>query len=313
MRHTLDWRLAAMVTAACLLATMLESTAATGNPVHVPIVGFGGEWISTATYPAGLVVRYRGASYLSLRNSSRVAPDTNSSAWVLLDPPGAAGPTGATGSSGPQGPPGTQGAPGPAGASGTVGIPGPPGPPGVPGPTGPQGPRGSVGPVGARGSSGPQGAAGPQGIPGPNGPPGTRGLSETLTIRDANSVFVATPFNGGYQRSISGVAVFVALTPAGLQQTDPFRIGFYHLEANCAGPRLMDSGYLYLAGNTGYYATTGSYVTALSAEGFPNGQDPGQPGQCTESSENVFVFAGLAATVDVGAWGLQPPFSLQLN
>jgi hypothetical protein len=95
MRHSTGGRIGAWV-AIFLLYTLLETlltpARAAGPPTLVPIVSFSGTWISTATYGRGVVVRYRGQTYLSLRRSRDATPSSNALDWVVLDSQGVAGP-----------------------------------------------------------------------------------------------------------------------------------------------------------------------------------------------------------------------------
>src|ERR1700722_3262463 len=166
MRHWIDHRIAMLAAVACSLTMALAATPARALSFEVPIIGFAGDWISTQSYAPGFVVRYKGASYLSLRRSSHTAPATSKLDWALLDAPGAAGPEGSAGPTGSTGPPGPAGAAGPTGSGGPNGARGPTGAAGAAGPTGPSGPSGAGGP------SGTTGPAGPRGLPGPKGPVG---------------------------------------------------------------------------------------------------------------------------------------------
>jgi Collagen triple helix repeat (20 copies) len=156
---------------AILFAAFLNvaiSAPANAATININFANFRGAWSSTITYGAGAVVIYNGASYISLISSNKnVAPSSSTTAWSIMDPPGA---TGATGPAGAQGPAGPQGAQGTTGATGAQGIMGPPGPVGSAGATGAKGATGSTGPAGA------QGAAGPQGLHGSTGPIGPQGL-----------------------------------------------------------------------------------------------------------------------------------------
>src|SRR6185437_14209887 len=169
MRHSTGGRIGAWV-AISLLYTFLDAgqtpARAAAAPTLVPILSFAGNWIATATYGRGVVIRYRGQTYLSLRRSRDAIPSGSAADWVVLDSRGAAGPPGPAGAAGPPGPAGAQGAAGPTGPNGLSGSPGASGPPGAAGPKGPQGP------MGPRGASGPAGAAGAPGVAGSRGPTG---------------------------------------------------------------------------------------------------------------------------------------------
>lgn len=318
MRHLTDCRIAVLAAVACFLTTALQPTPARANSFPVPIIGFAGNWVSTETYEPGLVVRYQGSSYLSLRRSSHIAPSTNKLDWALLDAPGSAGPEGPAGPTGPSGLPGTPGVAGPTGPAGPSGAPGPAGPAGPSGPTGPRGPTGLIGTPGAAGVAGPQGLPGPRGNVGPIGPPGPRGPAETVTIRDANNVFVATSGGGAYARNVDGYALGLenAISTTGLAPLSVNSLTlFFHLVANCADPRLIQGPQLlFIVDATGYYTTIASFQAPLSVESFTTGQDASQPGTCINyTSADTFYDLGPVTTVDVAAWGLVPPFSMQVN
>lgn len=320
MRHSTSGRIGAWV-AIALLYTLLDTwhtpARAAPPPTLVPIVSFAGTWISTATYGRGVVVRYRGQTYLSLRRSRDATPASNTMDWVVLDSQGAAGPPGPGGAAGPPGPAGAQGAAGPTGPAGLSGPPGGSGPPGAAGPKGPQGPmgpRGASGPAGAAGAPGVAGAHGPTGAAGPQGPPGITGI---VTLRDANSVLVGVPQNGSFQRELSGQPFDLPppVTPTGLGQSDETRFQFFHLSANCAGPRLVQGPQsLSIIGNTGYYTINATVQTPLSVENFNAGQDLSQPGQCANLTPATTSYSiGPLSTVDISSWGLTPPFSWHLE
>jgi Collagen triple helix repeat (20 copies) len=317
MRHLTDCRMAMLATLACLLATALTPTPASANTFEVPIIGFAGNWVSTETYAPGLVVRYKSASYLSLRRSSHIAPATNKLDWALLDGAGAAGPEGSTGPIGPSGPPGPTGAAGPTGPAGPLGAPGSQGSAGPRGPIGPRGPTGLIGAPGTTGSAGPQGPSGPKGPVGSAGPQGPQGPTETVTIRDANNVFVAVWAGARYYRNIDGAPLVMEgdVTPTGLPQFAPTSLNFLHVAPGCAGPRLiMGPNQLFIVGTTGFYTTTASFQTVASTESFTAGQDLSQPGTCTEFLPPTASFqVGTATTLDTSAWGLVPPFTMKVN
>src|SRR6185312_11001401 len=80
MRHSSGGRIGAWVAMSLLYTVVdtLPTPARAGTaPTLVPIVSLAGNWVSTATYSRGIVVRYRGQTYLSLRRSRDVAPSTN--------------------------------------------------------------------------------------------------------------------------------------------------------------------------------------------------------------------------------------------
>jgi len=138
-----------------------------------------------------------------------------------------------------------------------------------------------------------------------------------VTVRDANSVFVAVPVNGHFLREINGQALTIwSIVPSGLAQTDVTRFQFWHLAADCAGPRLVygNNNTLYIIGNTGYYAPNTATQTPLSVENFSAGQDVTQPGQCLNIDHpQPFFQLGVVSTVDISSWGLTPPFSWHLE
>ena len=135
-----------------------------------------------------------------------------------------------------------------------------------------------------------------------------------MTVRDANSVFVAVPVNGHFLREISGQPYIIwSILPSGLGQTDPETFQFFHLTANCTDARLLyGNGTVYIFGNTGYYTPTTRDVVPLSAESFTTGQDVSQPGQCTNFNAGLYPL-GAVSTVDISSWGLTPPFSWHLE
>lgn len=316
MRHLVSCWIAACVATACLGCLSSRAARAEERPTLIPIIAFEGNWVATERYIPGIVVRYHGATYLSLERSYYTAPPTNKHAWVLLDSPGAAGSEGPVGPAGAAGPAGPEGAAGAVGPAGSVGPQGPAGAAGAAGPNGPQGVAGPRGATGAAGPDGTTGATGPVGPTGPAGPVGPAGITGTLTIRDANSVLVAVPVDGGYAREVDGqgLGIQAALTTTGLGQTPASSFNFYHLAANCTGPRLViGPGALLIWGNTGYYTTAqaASMQTPLSVESFTAGQDASQPGLC--GTVNYSIEVGPVSTVDISSWGLTPPFQWTLN
>jgi hypothetical protein len=137
-----------------------------------------------------------------------------------------------------------------------------------------------------------------------------------MTIRDANSKFVAVPVNGGYLREISGQAFKIwSIEPSGLGQTDLTHFQFLHEAANCADQRLIygNDDTLYIIGNTGYYTLNPATETVLSIENFAAGQDVTQPGQCVNITGTDFIQLGPVSTVDISSWALTPPFSWHLE
>lgn len=315
MRHSTSGRIGAWV-AIFLLYTLLNTSQtparAATSPTLVPIVSFAGTWVSTATYGRGVVVRYRGQTYLSLKRSRDATPASNTMDWVVLDSRGAAGSPGPAGAGGPPGPAGAQGAAGPTGPNGLSGPPGASGPPGGTGPKGPQGPMGPRGATGPAGAAGAPGIAGSRGPTGPAGPQGPRGITGIVTVRDANSVRVAVPQNGSFLRELSGQPFNLpSLTPTGLGQSDETRFQFFHVSAGCTGPRLvLGSQSLVIIGNTGYYTTNATDQVPLSEETFTDGQDLTQPGQCVDLSPSTNTYPiGPLSTVDISSWGLTPPFT----
>ena len=320
MRHSTGYRSGVWGAIALLCALFYPFQApawADAPPVLVPIISFAGNWVSTETYGPGIVVRYHGQTYLSLRRSRYVVPSSDTADWAVLDSQGARGPSGPPGMAGAPGPAGPQGAVGPSGPNGLSGPPGASGPPGSAGPKGPQGPMGPPGPTGPAGAAGPPGVAGPRGPSGPAGPQGPPGITGVITIRDVNSVFVAVPVNGQYQREVSGQPFYLSgsVTSAGLGQTDLTRFQFFHMAANCADPRLVGgNNTLYIVGSTGYYTLNAVTEAPLSVENFTAGQDVTQPGQCVNlNPASTFYSVGPVSTVSISSWGLTPPFSLHVE
>jgi len=317
MRHSIGYRIGVWVAIALLstLSLIFQTPArAATSHTSMPIVAFAGQWVATQTYAPGIVVRYNGATYLSLKHSRSVRPSSNAMDWAVLDSPGAAGPTGPAGAAGPAGPAGPQGAAGPAGPNGLSGPPGAAGPPGAPGAKGPQGPIGHTGPSGPVGTSGPAGSAGARGPSGPAGSQGSPGITGTLTLRDVNSVLVAVPVNGQWQREVSGETFYIQapVSSAGLGQSNIAAFTFWHVQANCAGPRLtLGQNDLFIFGNTAYFTLSWSTQTTASVELFTAGQDVAQPGQCV-NVQNISP-VGLVSTVSVSSWGVTPPFSWHLE
>ena len=316
MRHLAGCCIVTCVASAILGGLFSATARAEERSPLIPIIAFAGDWVATERYIPGIVVRYHGATYLSLERSHYTAPPTDKHAWVLLDSPGAAGaagPVGPAGAAGPAGPEGAAGAVGPAGPAGPVGL---AGAAGAPGPKGPQGVAGPKGATGRAGANGPSGATGPAGLTGPAGPAGPAGTTGVLTLRDANSLLVAVPQDDGFMREVGGQALAFQTTPtpAGLGQSTPLAFVLYHLAANCAGPRYVQGpNELFIWGTTGYYTTTqaASLQSPLSAETFTTGQDASQPGQCAPITYSVQI--GPVSTVDISSWGLTPPFQLTLN
>jgi hypothetical protein len=138
-----------------------------------------------------------------------------------------------------------------------------------------------------------------------------------MTIRDANSVFVAVPVNGHNLREISGRPFIIwVILPSGFGKTDLTQFQFFHMTANCADPRLINGNdnTLYIVGNTGYYTLNTTIEAPLSIENFSAGQDVTQPGQCTNQNQaSTFYPLGPVSTVDISSWGLTPPFSWHLE
>ena len=102
---TMGWRAAICVA----IATLGINTAAA---VDVPVTDFQGAWVASTTYVPGAIVTYQGASYISIVQSTHIAP-VRTAYWKIID---------AAGATGPAGPPGPQGPAGPAGPPGTTGI-----------------------------------------------------------------------------------------------------------------------------------------------------------------------------------------------
>ena len=290
------------------------------------ITSFAGAWRDTPTYRPGTVVTYQGSSYLCLVRNDRVAPNTNTGDWALLVSQGAAGPAGAPGPAGPQGaqgPPGATGLQGPRGIPGRPGAAGPAGPRGAtgsPGPAGVVGPMGAAGPVGAAGAVGPRGPAGPTG---PAGLPGPAGLTETNSVPvmvDSAGKFVA------YDAWVPIAQYGNDFAQINVESTGFFQIGttgvvFYHVAANCSGPRLMQStepfwAPMTVASNVGYFAGGPlSIQTVTSQETFLDGEDVSQPSTHCGPATDLPIpgYYGPVRTVDINSLGLVPPFIFQLE
>lgn len=170
-----------------LSAAMTPPVAAT----TIPITNYRGAWLSTATYGAGAVVTFGGASYICLVGNSGVEPGTSTADWAILDAPGVAG---AAGPAGPAGPAGATGGMGPAGSAGPAG------------PVGPTGAQGSIGNTGAAGTPGAAGAQGPQGLQGSTGPAGAAGVGLPT---NCTSFDVAEQYNGAWTCSPSQMPLYV--------------------------------------------------------------------------------------------------------
>jgi Collagen triple helix repeat (20 copies) len=300
----------------------------------VAIRSFGGAWAAGATYKTGTVVTYLGSSYLCLVRNSGVAPNTNTGDWALLDSAGAPGPRGATGATGPEGPPGPQGAVGPAGPRGVPGPAGPAGGAGPQGAAGAPGPAGAVGPMGAAGLPGPRGAVGspgPAGLAGSQGPQGPAGLTESADVPvvvDSAGKFVASAVYDDYMQigndfvSLGLLVLPEVSSPTGFVESDAGGFNFYHVAANCAGPRLVlgyDSfiGPLLVQNNIGYYPT-GPLIaqTVQSVENFLSGEDVSQPSaHCSSSNLPISSLSvyGALKTVNMSSFGLVPPFYFALE
>jgi hypothetical protein len=328
--------LALAVSAACGAA----SAYASGSAVRVydssvAIKSFGGAWLGGATYNIGTVVIYQGSSYLCLVRNIGVAPNTNTGDWALLvsagarGPAGAAGPAGSEGASGPEGaegPAGPRGVPGPpgargaAGAKGATGAPGPAGTAGLPGAAGLPGPRGVAGPAGSAGAAGPQG---------PQGPAGMTEAGDVPVIVDSTGKFIASAVYYDYMQIGSDfVAIFPLAYPEGPGTTgfyneDSVGFNFYHVEAGCAGPRLMVGydpifGNFLVQNNIGYYAG-GPLLpeTVQSVENFLTGEDITQPStHCSTANlppESPLTVYGTLKTVNMSSFGFVPPFYFVLR
>jgi len=315
--HTL---LAAAMAAVVISAAPLGTAAA-------QVALFTGEWQPDRTYHDGMVVTYRGVSYLSLHRNQHVIPGSNPTDWAALS---AAAPIGPTGGAGPAGLPGVAGPPGPAGPAGPLGPTGPAGatgsagaggPTGPAGPAGARGPVGSAGPPGAQGPAGPAGLAGPPGPQGPQGPKGTAAPGHKLVLLDAKGKFVAVS-NTGYFLVVNGVQVGADLTPSGFAQSDVRNISFLHTSIDCSGQRYWDN-FLYgfvakflVFGKTGYYSTPSiPNMIIFSAEQFSPGDDPSRPAsRCVSFPQGLtWYLAGPLQTVDVTKLGLTPPFALHFQ
>jgi hypothetical protein len=293
------------------------------------ITSFAGAWLPRVSYRRGTVVTYRGSSYLSLVKNEGIAPNTDTGDWALLDSPGPVGPAGPAGPAGPHGVAGPAGAAGPvgpagvAGAPGPVGAAGPRGPAGGAGPIGPVGAMGAPGPTGSRGAAGARGPAGPPGPQGPQGPAGRTEAGDVPVIVDGTGRFVAynAPETPVMQIGTDFVEPIIG-PPTGFAPYTAPEIGFYHTQANCAGPRLMVSwqpfmGTMIDINNTGYYPTSPLTVqTVVSEETFLEGEDVTKPSAHCGSPSNLPgppAYFGVVKTVDLNSLGFVPPFSYQLE
>jgi hypothetical protein len=110
--------------------------------------------------------------------------------------------------------------------------------------------------------------------------------------------------------------------PTGFAPYTAANIGFYHAQANCAGPRLMVSfqpfmGTMIEVNNTGYYPTSPlTQQTALSEETFLDGEDITKPSAHCGPPTDVPgppTYFGVVKTVDLNSLGFVPPFSYQLE
>jgi hypothetical protein len=319
---------------ALTMSTIITSAAVAATSVS--ITNFRGAWVSTASYVAGAVVTFNGASYLCLVRNTNVQPNTNTGDWAILDAPGATGPAGSAGATGPAGPTGAAGAQGPSGPVGPIGPMGAVGATGSTGPTGPAGQQGPAGPPGATGATGAQGLQGPPG-------PGTAGGS--LVVVDSNGKLVGPVNIFGSQLEIflqtsAGLAILSAgssgvLPPPGL----PFAIlatqgiSFFHYASDCSDTRLVLS-----------VGTTLISVTSLSSDlGSPSPNlvflptGPSQPGAnselyaeliggsspgCYDQGETGAQLGSQAqansefqavTTFDVGSLGFVAPFTLRVQ
>jgi len=69
---------------ACVLNAALSVPAAAAT--EVPFTDFRGAWVVNATYSAGTVVTYNGASYIALKENSRTIPAGHPGNWAPLGP-----------------------------------------------------------------------------------------------------------------------------------------------------------------------------------------------------------------------------------
>jgi hypothetical protein len=329
------WVLAFLVSAACGANAYASDNAIRVYDSSVAIKSFGGAWRGSATYKTGTVVVYEGSSYLCLVGNSGVVPNTNTGDWALLVAAGAKGPPGATGPVGPEGVAGPQGAEGPAGPRGVPGPPGargaagPKGATGAQGPAGPAGLRGVAGLPGPRGMAGPAGPAGAAGSQGPAGPAGMTEAGDVPVIVDSTGKFIAAAVYMDYMQIGSDfVEIFPLAYPeqpdvTGFDSLDVSGFSFYHVQADCAGPRLLLSydpffGTLLVYNNIGYYPG-GPLIpqNVQSVENFLPGEDITQPSaHC--STQNVPPLSPLAVygtvkTVNMSSFGFVPPFYFVLR
>lgn len=313
-----------------LLAAAMAVSVISGAPISTAaadVALFTGEWQSSRTYDDGMVVTYHGVTYLSLRRSRNVAPDSKTADWAALSAAAPTGPAGSAGPAGSPGPAGPAGPIGPAGSRGTAGTAGPRGPSGAVGPTGPAGPAGPPGPLGVAGSpgaQGPVGSSGPAGPPGPPGIPGPKGNAapgHKLVVLDAAGKFVAVS-NQYYFTVVNGLNVAVNPAPSGFAQADITQMFMAHTTNDCTGQRYWGNYVnswvvrLDVFNNVGYYSfpTLGSLVVNSVEQFFPGDDLSKQASRCiTFSAPIQFGTVGPLVTFDISTLGFTPPFSLHFQ
>ena len=295
--------------AAGLVGTISNAAnAATG----VAITRYEGAWVSTATYTAGQVVTYSGASYIALVRNTGLAPSSHAGDWSLLDAPGATGPQGPSGAQGPQGP---QGSPGPTGATGAMGAPGPQGA------AGPLGPAGATGAMGATGPQGAQGPAGPTGPVGPQGPPGTSSGGSWI-VKDSNGVTIGPYITGmlgsnlteGVLISTSSGQFVVPLLANNFIENGGI---FYYSTTDCSGPAKVpqETQSVLPVAVVGYSATSNPTIEFTS--GPPTNiaaYSYNLPYDLTCNSNNGTAFGTgplllVTGSLDLTTLGFVPPFT----
>jgi hypothetical protein len=187
------------------------------------------------------------------------------------------------------------------------------------------GAAGLPGPRGAVGSPGPAGLAGPQG---PQGPAGLTERGAAPVVVDSTGKFVASAVYDDYMQigsdfvSLGLLVLPEVSSPTGFVESDAGGFNFYHVAANCAGPRLMLSydsfiGTLVIKNNIGYYPT-GPYIaqTVQSVENFLTGEDVSQPSaHCSSQALPISSLSvyGALKTVNMSSFGFVPPFYFALE
>jgi hypothetical protein len=293
----------------------------------VAITNFRGAWVSTASYSAGAVVTYNGASYICIVKNTNVQP-TNATDWSILDAPGAPGAPGAAGPAGSPGPQGPAGATGATGSQGAMGAPGPMGPAGAPGAMGPAGVQGVAGSTGAAGSPGPAGPQGPRGATGPQGPASAGGI----LVLDSNGTTIGKfTFAYGSQSqpavlmSIGNVGPFIVALDSSVGSQTGLLVNsgmfFAHAAPDCSDARVLfvESPFspLHTVGPVygalpGYliYPSGPVQTASIAAQEFVS-SDLNQPGTCQTYGQANAIAVAPVGVVSISDLGFVPPFHLQ--